>query len=53
MIPRWGHFARHNNKPSREILGLQYHSLKDTLRDSVDSMIKVGFLKDMRIQPKL
>ena len=52
-LQRWGHISFYNNTRSREVLGLQYRPASETLKDTVESLIKWGMLKDRRIRPKL
>ena len=52
-LQRWGHLSVYNNTRSREVLGLQYRPASETLKDTVETLIKWGMLKDRRIRPKL
>ena len=53
IVERWGHISIYNNSRSRDILGIRYRSIDETLCDNVESMIKLGLIKDLRPQPKL
>ena len=48
IIPQWDKEQRLSNKMSRELLGMEYHSHRDSIIDACNSMIDQGFVKDKR-----
>ena len=44
----WGHELRFNNPCSREVLGIDYRPIKDSLKEMVESMIDLGLLEERR-----
>ena len=48
MYNLWGVQMKFDNSLSKSVLGLNYRSQKDTLRDMVEALIATGYMPDKR-----
>jgi dihydroflavonol-4-reductase len=46
MIGMWGIEKHLDNSPSKDLLGIKYRPLKETLKDMVEALIKTGYIPD-------